>query len=266
MEPLYELIDYFGKERRYEVPDSVQGARDLLRSLMNVRRAGPVDKGVLALQDEYLGDRLKERGVTDSSGLTTAAEEFGSKVPESDRMALWQGDITLLRIGAVVNAANSGMTGCYVPMHKCIDNCIHTYAGVQLRNECARVMADYRDSGRGFEWPTAVPMVTDAYNLPADKVVHVVGPIVDGRLTEQNRTDLVQCYSRTLDACVENGIRSVAFCCISTGVFMFPNGEAAKIAVNTVSRWLSAHPGVMDLVVFNVFKDEDLEIYRGLLS
>ncbi len=260
------LIGFFGKGYSYEQPRTVDEKRVLLRSLMNVRMPGPADREIVALQDSYLRRRAEERGIVDSARLPTVDADLGSDLPGADRIALWQGDITLLRIGAVVNAANSGMLGCFVPMHACIDNCIHTYAGIQLRNDCDRRMREYEVKTGNRGWPTAVPMVTPGYNLPAENVVHIVGPIAEDRPTERNEEDLALCYSRTLDACVSEGIRSVAFCCISTGVFRFPNRRAAEIAVSTVTGWLSEHPGSLDLVVFNVFKDQDLELYRGMLS
>lgn len=167
---------------------------------------------------------------------------------------------------AIVNAANSQMLGCFIPMHTCIDNTIHTFAGVQLREECNRQMEQLREEhGRDYEQPTAVPMLTDAYNLPAKKVIHIVGPIVQYSLTEKLEADLSACYKNTLDMCLENGLKSVAFCCISTGVFRFPNKRAAEIAVAAVERWLGEHSGEMEQIVFNVFKDEDREYYEELI-
>ena len=166
-----------------------------------------------------------------------------------------------------MNAANSQMLGCFVPMHTCIDNCIHTFAGVQLRAECNRQMNQLRIRyGRDYEQPTAIPMLTDGYNLPAKKIVHIVGPIVEDRLTPALEKDLADCYRNTLDLCAENGLHSVAFCCISTGVFRFPNKRAAEIAVDTVSKWLDEHTGQVDRVIFNVFKDEDKTYYEELLQ
>ena len=184
-----------------------------------------------------------------------------------DGMSIWQGDITRLAADAIVNAANSQMLGCFVPMHTCIDNCIHTFAGVQLRAECNRQMNQLRIRyGRDYEQPTAVPMLTDAYNLPAKKVIHIVGPVVEYGLTEKLEEELAACYRNTLDMCLENGLKTVTFCCISTGVFRFPNRRAAEIAVQTVKEWLSMHDGQMDRVIFNVFKDEDREYYEKLLQ
>ena len=165
-----------------------------------------------------------------------------------------------------MNAANSQMLGCFVTMHTCIDNCIHTYAGIQLRAECNEKMNQLRMKyGRDYEHPTAVPMLTDAYNLPAKKVVHIVGPIVNYELTSALEKDLPDCYRNTLDMCAENNLKSVAFCCISTGVFRFPNKRASEIAVKTVTEWMGEHPGKMERVIFNVFKDEDKEYYEEQL-
>ncbi len=261
-----KLIGYFARGYAYDPPVTAEGKRRMLRSLMNVRMPAPVPADVLAEQDSYLRARLEERGAVDSSTLPAVDVSLGSGMPFADRIVLWQGDITLLRIGAIVNAANAGMLGCFVPLHACIDNCIHTYAGVQLRADCARRMARFNAETGEDGWPTAVPMVTPGYNLPAEHVIHVVGPIVEDRLTENDENELARCYSSVLDACAVNGIRSVAFCCISTGVFRFPHRRAAEIAVDTVTGWLDAHSDYMDRVVFNVFKDEDLRIYRSLLS
>jgi O-acetyl-ADP-ribose deacetylase (regulator of RNase III) len=183
-----------------------------------------------------------------------------------DGLSIWQGDITRLAVDAIVNAANSQMLGCFVPMHTCIDNCIHTFAGIQLRAECKRQMDLLRSkNGRDYEQPTAVPMLTDAYNLPARKVIHIVGPIVNRSLTPKLEKDLADCYLNTLDMCAANGLKSVAFCCISTGVFCFPNDRACRIAVQTVTKWMDEHPGIIDRVIFNVFKDEDRRLYESEL-
>ena len=239
-----------------ETPKSTEGKRRVLRSLMNIRMPKKLDESVLALQDEYLRERILENGVVDLKDIPVIR----------DGMSIWQGDITRLAVDAIVNAANSQMLGCFVPMHTCIDNCIHTFAGVQLRAECSRQMDQLRlRHGRGYEQPTAVPMLTDGYNLPAKKIVHIVGPIVEGRLTPALEKDLADCYQNTLDLCAENGLRSVAFCCISTGVFRFPNQRAARIAVGTVSKWLEEHKGKIDRVIFNVFKGEDKAYYEELL-
>ena len=240
-----------------QTPKDTEGKRRILRSLMNVRMPRKMADAVLTVQDEYLQARIRENGIVELADIPIIR----------DRMSIWQGDITRLAVDAIVNAANSQMLGCFVPMHTCIDNCIHTFAGVQLRAECARQMEQLKSRyGRDYEQPTALPMLTDAYNLPARKVIHIVGPIVQGRLTTSLENDLAACYRNTLDMCLENGLKSVAFCCISTGVFHFPNKRAAEIAVQTVTGWLSEHPGGMERVIFNVFKDEDKAYYEQLLQ
>ena len=240
-----------------ETPKDTEGKRRILRSLMNIRMPKAFPDDVLAIQDEYLTGRAEEKGIVRLSDI-----------PEiRDGLSVWQGDITRLAVDVIVNAANSQMLGCFVPMHTCIDNCIHTFAGVQLRAECARQMEQLKSRyGRDYEQPTALPMLTDAYNLPAKKVIHIVGPIVQGRLTASLENDLAACYRNTLNMCLENGLKSVAFCCISTGVFRFPNKRAAEIAVQTVTGWLAEHPGGMERVIFNVFKDEDKTYYEQLLQ
>lgn len=172
-----------------------------------------------------------------------------------------RGDITTLAADAIVNAANSGMTGCWAPLHYCIDNAIHTFAGVQLRAACANLMA-----AQGYPEPTAQAKVTDGYNLPARYVIHTVGPIANGRPTDTHRRQLAECYRACLDAAAKAGLASIAFCCISTGVFGFPQEEAASIAVATVRRWLNEHPDVPMTVVFNVFSATDESLYRPLLG
>ena len=243
--------------KELQTPADTEGKRRILRSLMNIRMPKKLDDSILAVQDEYLRERIRENGIVTLSEIPVVR----------NGMSIWQGDITRLAADAIVNAANSQMLGCFVPMHTCIDNCIHTFAGVQLRAECNRQMDQLRIRyGRDYEQPTAVPMLTDGYNLPAKKIVHIVGPIVESQLTKALEQDLADCYRNTLDLCAENGLRSVAFCCISTGVFHFPNRRAAEIAVKTVSKWLDEHKGQVDRVIFNVFKDEDKAYYEKLLQ
>ena len=260
-ERLNYLVEEFKADsveyKNLKTPDDPAEKRRLLRSLMNIRMPRRMADDVLAVQDAYLKERAGEKGIV-----------AVSDIPEiRSGLSVWQGDITRLNADAIVNAANSQMLGCFVPMHTCIDNCIHTYAGIQLRAECARQMNQLKIRyGNDYEQPTAVPMLTDAYNLPAKKVIHIVGPIVEGQLTSDHERQLADCYRNTLDLCAENGLKSVAFCCISTGVFHFPNRRAAEIAVNEVTQWMNEHPGVMDRIIFNVFKDEDRNIYEELLS
>lgn len=224
--------------------------KQLLRSLMNVRLPQRLSDDFLAMQDEYLREELAQKGITDIDDLT----------PIADGMYLWPGDITTLRCDAIVNAANSGMTGCYVPCHRCIDNCIHTYAGMQLRQECAAIM---REQGREEE--TGRAKITGAYNLPCKYILHTVGPIISGPLTVQDEELLASCYRSCLELAAENGLESVALCCISTGVFHFPNQEAAEIAVKSVTDFLKTQSSIRR-VIFNVFKDKDKQIYRSILG
>ncbi|MBQ9358061.1 MAG: protein-ADP-ribose hydrolase [Abditibacteriota bacterium] len=245
-----------GEYKDLQTPEDTEGKRRMLRSLMNVRMPRELPEHILDLQDEYLTGRAGEKGIVRLPDIPVIR----------DGLSVWQGDITRLEADAIVNAANSQMLGCFVPMHTCIDNCIHTFAGVQLRAECCRRMDALRERyGRDYEQPTAVPMLTEAYNLPAKKVIHIVGPIVRDRLTCDLEKDLADCYRNTLDMCRENGLGSVAFCCISTGVFRFPNRRAAEIAVSTVRDWLTEFPNTMDRVIFNVFKDEDRKYYEELV-
>ena len=260
-ERLDYLVEAFKEDsdqyKSIKTPDDRSGKQRILRSLMNIRPPRKMPERVLKVQDAYLKARAEELG---SVGLEDIPTVKGN-------LSIWQGDITRLAVDAIVNAANSQMLGCFIPMHTCIDNCIHTYAGVQLRAECAAKMQRLRLlHGDDYEQPTALPMLTDAYNLPAKKVIHIVGPIVDGPLMPQHEWALSDCYQNTLNMCLENDLRSVAFCCISTGVFRFPNERAAQIAVQTVTDWLTEHPGAVDRVIFNVFKDEDRKYYEQLLK
>lgn len=251
-----KFIEDSDEYKDLKVPKDRDTQQKLLRSLMNIRMPKTMDKAVILVQDEYLQLRVLEKGVVTLSDI-----------PEiEDGLSIWQGDITRLAVDAIVNAANSQMLGCFIPMHTCIDNCIHSFAGIQLRDACNQQMGILRRKyGPNYEQPTAVPMLTEAYNLPCKKVIHIVGPIVQKSLTHQLEEDLANCYKNTLDLCVQNGLRSVAFCCISTGVFRFPNDRAATIAVKTVKEWMNNHPESIDRVIFNVFKDEDFEIYNSLI-
>ena len=244
-----QLLDESGR-RGMRMPADADEQRRMLRALMNVRPASPVDDGFLAVQDAYLREEIEASGVTRLSELT----------PVRDDLYLWQGDITRLACGAIVNAANARLTGCYVPCHACIDNCIHTFAGVQLRLACADLMAR-----QGHEEPTGQAKITRAYTLPCDYILHTVGPIVGDRVTAEDERLLASCYRSCLELAAQYGVESVAFCCISTGVFRFPNRRAAEIAVSAVRRY-KAETGSRMKVVFNVFKDLDLGIYRQLLA
>lgn len=249
---LYLIQALLSEQTEYKqitIPRDSESQKQLLRSLLNVRPAAEISPQFLEVQDSYLAEALSEKGVTDAAALT----------PLSGKLCLWQGDITTLRIDAIVNAANSGMTGCYVPCHACIDNCIHTFAGVRLRNECDAMM-----QRQGHEEPTGQAKITSGYNLPCRYILHTVGPVVQGRLTERHCEQLASCYRSCLRLAEQSGVKSIAFCCISTGVFGFPQQKAAEIAVQTVRQYLP--DSAIEQVVFNVFKDEDYQIYQRLLT
>lgn len=235
--------------RSMKIPANTKEQRTLLRALMNVRMPESIDEGFLSEQDIYLQTVNAEKGVVSLAELDEIQPD----------LYLWRGDITRLKVGAIVNAANSGMTGCYRPNHNCIDNCIHTYAGIQLRLTCAEMMAK-----QGYEEPAGQAKITPAYNLPCDYVLHTVGPIVEGKLTQRHEELLASCYSSCLSIAEENDIKSVAFCCISTGVFMFPNRRAAEIAVQSV-RNFKKKTGSQMKIIFNVFKETGEQIYGELL-
>lgn len=252
------LIQQLQKEptelRSYRIPDDERGQKDLLRSLMNIRPPQRTSEEFLHVQDEYLQEANRARGITDFASLKPVAAIGNGK------LYLWQGDITTLKIDAIVNAANSGMTGCWQPCHACIDNCIHTFAGIQLRAVCADIMQK-----QGHEEPTGTAKITPAFNLPCKFVLHTVGPIVQGRLQKKHEEQLASCYRSCLELAEEHKIQSIAFCCISTGVFMFPNERAAQIAVDTVRKYYE-EKGSGIKTVFNVFNDKDFAIYRELTN
>lgn len=232
-----------------KIPADGQQQKQLLRALLNVRPPLPADKEFLKVQDAYLQQETQRKGITDWTDLA----------PVQKGIYLWRGDITTLRCGAIVNAANSRMLGCFVPCHGCIDNAIHTFAGVQLRLACAQLM-----NRQGHEEETGKAKITPAFNLPSSYVIHTVGPVVSGTLQEYHKEQLASCYRACLELAAQNGIPSVAFCCISTGEFHFPNREAAKIAVKTVRAYQAETCSKIE-VVFNVYKEYDERIYRDLL-
>ena len=287
--------------RGIAVPKEEEAQKMLLRGLMNVRMAKPASLSFQKVQDEYLQTETEKKGITKLSSLSPvavipraaapdtaplcgdeAADSSGSEHLCEDEAAsasgsehhtdaflyLWQGDITTLAADAIVNAANSAMTGCYIPNHRCIDNAIHTFAGVQLRLYCHAYMQEQAGKkGASYAEPTGQAMLSPAYNLPSKFILHTVGPIVGDALTEEDGKLLASCYTSCLNLASRHQLESIAFCCISTGEFHFPNDRAAEIAIRTVRDWLMKHPSsTVTKVVFNVFKNEDLEIYRSLLQ
>lgn len=235
--------------RRLDVPKDADAQRQLLRGLMNTRSPRKIDAEFLRVQDAYLQGETAAKGITDVADLT----------PVRPGLYLWRGDITSLRCDAIVNAANSSMTGCYIPNHHCIDNAIHTFAGVELRQYCKEIM-----DRQGHPEPAGQAKITPAFDLPCRYILHTVGPIIGRSVTKQDEELLASCYRSCLELAAENGLESVAFCCISTGEFHFPNERAAEIAVKTVSAFLAKDTRVKK-VIFNVFKDIDEEIYAELL-
>ena len=264
------LLEEFKKDSLWykdlEVGEDYQEKRRALRSLMNIRMPGAMDPEVLEVQDDFLRKEAVEKGILTLEEIPTAVRQYGSRRPFGDKISVWQGDITRLQVGAIVNAANSQMLGCFHPCHGCIDNAIHSAAGIELREACSQYMEHRKvQYGKDYEEPTGQAALTEAYNLPAEYVIHTVGPIVYGRLTEELKNDLRSCYENVLKCCAEHGIRSVAFCCISTGEFRFPNEEAAIIAVSEVRKFLEEHETDFDRIIFNVFKDVDRELYKQLV-
>lgn len=264
---LHEFKEDSGRYRDLETGEDYGEKRMLLRSLMNIRMPGKMNENVVKVQDEFLTEEAREKGIVELTDIPTAAEQYGSSHPYADKISVWQGDITRLRAGAIVNAANSQILGCFVPCHKCIDNAIHSAAGIELREACSHYMKRRRmQYGARYEEPTGRAVLTKGYNLPADYVIHTVGPIVGGSLNQKLKDDLKSCYLNVLKCCVEHKISSVAFCCISTGEFHFPNDEAAKIAADTVTGFLKEHDPDFDRIIFNVFKDVDRELYEAELK
>ena len=250
------LIEYLLKEetglRMRKIPKDKNGQENMLRALMNVRPPRPVGEDYLKIQDEYLLERNRERGITDVADL--------EPVSSDPRLYIWQGDITTLKCDAIVNACNSQMLGCFSPLHACIDNFIHTYAGIELRLKMYEIMTK-----QGHEEETGKAKITSAYNLPSKYILHTVGPIIQWAVTKEDEELLASCYRECLELAVANGAQSIAFCCLSTGVFRFPQQRAAEIATDTVKQFLDKDSRIQK-VIFNVFQDKDLEIYNNILQ
>lgn len=247
---IHELLSERPEYARLQIPEEEDGQKRLLRSLFNIRMPLPASNEFLEIQDAYLQGETRKKGIT----------RFSELAPVQEGIYLWQGDITTLACEAIVNAANSQMLGCFCPCHGCIDNAIHTFSGIQLRSACAKLMEK-----QGHEEPVGKAKITQGFNLPCRYVLHTVGPMIHGRLTHQDLEMLASCYRSCLELAEENKVKSIAFCCISTGEFHFPNDKAAEIAVRTVMDYRKQIHSSME-VIFNVFKNEDYEIYRKLLG
>ena len=248
-----KLLHYFlHEDKRYEevsIPQNYDEARSLLRGLINMRDAKPIDEDILHLESELLDLELNEKKITDVNDIPLV----------EDKISIWQGDITTLKIDAIVNAGNSALLGCFIPNHSCIDNAIHTYAGIRLRLACQEIM-------KGYELEVGEAIITQGYQLPSKSIIHTVGPIVDGHLTQDNVLDLEKCYFNCLELARKNKIKTIAFPCISTGVFHFPKDKASEIAVKTVKKYLEKYPDSFLKIVFNVYIEEDKKCYERLFK
>ena len=244
------LLNEHPEYQGLRIPADADTQRQLLRGLLNIREPQRIGADFLQIQDEYLQEEIAAKGIIDAADL----------VPLQPGLYLWQGDITTLKADAIVNAANSAMLGCFHPLHGCIDNIIHSRSGIQLRLTCSEIM-----KRQGHEEPAGKAKITPAFNLPGKYVLHTVGPMIYGSVSKRDCETLSSCYRSCLELAAEKGLKSVAFCCISTGEFHFPNQRAAEIAVQTVQEFLNRNTGI-DRIIFNVFKDTDLKIYRNLLG
>lgn len=247
-ERLTYLVKYLLEEINLDrdIPQNQDELFQLYRSLVNIREAKPIAQEFLNIQDEMLQEENQRKGIVSFDNM-------------KEQIIVWKGDITRLKVDAIVNAANNQMEGCFVPGHHCIDNAIHTYAGVQLRNDCHEMMKK-----QGFLEPTGKAKITKAYNLPCLYILHTVGPMINGQVTPRDEFLLASCYESCLRLANQHGIKTIAFCCISTGVFHYPQEQAAKIAIKTVQEYLKDSKIVK--VIFNVFTDEDEHIYSKLLE
>ena len=244
-----ELIKEDIKLSNIEIPTSLEEKKELYRALRNIRKPKHISEEYLKIQDEYLQNEIKEKGITDEKDIPF----------NKDIISIWQGDITTLKCDVIVNACNEYLLGCFVPGHKCIDNAIHSFAGIQLREECNNIM-------KGKTLPNGEVVLTKGYNLPSKYVIQTVGPQVNGIPTEQDKKNLRNCYFNSLELCREKELKAIAFPCISTGLYGFPQDEASKIAINTIEEYLKDNKDVFEHIIFNVFKDEDLEIYNNNLK
>ena len=253
MDKLDYLIEELLKEENHlseiKIPNSIEEKKELYRALRNVRKPKPISEEYLKIQDEYLQKEIKEKGIIDSDTLP-----FDKGI-----LSVWLGDITTIKCDAIVNAANGYLLGCFNPTHRCIDNTIHSFAGMQLREECNDIM-------NGKILPNGEVVLTNAYNLPCKYIIHTVGPNVGGVLTQQNKEDLKKCYYNSLELARENNIKTIAFPCIATGIYSFPKEEASKIAISTVEEYLNKNPNTFKHIIFNVFKNEDYDIYKKELG
>ena len=262
MEKLDYLIEYLLKENTEinirRMPTNINEKKKLYRSLCNIREPKTISKEYLQIESEFLKEELKNKKVTGSEDIKTIKE---SNLINKDKICLWQGDITTLKIQAIVNAANSRGLGCFIPCHKCIDNQINTFAGISLRLDCNEIMKE-----KNYNLKTSEAIITKGYNLPAEYVIHTVEPIIYDKVTDLEEKQLAECYINSLNLAIKNKIKTIAFPCISTGEFRFPKELACKIAINTVDEFLTKYPKNFDKVLFNVYNEEDLKIYEKYIK
>lgn len=249
---LKQLLSELPEYKDIAIPEKEDEQKKLLRSLMNIRPPRPIGADFLKVQDEYLSEEIKKKGIVNGEALSVS--------PINNRLVLWRGDITTLKVDAIVNAANSALRGCFIPCHSCVDNIIHSNSGIQLRLACHEIMLK-----QGYDEPTGTAKITPAFNLPSNYILHTVGPIISGTLTQKHCYQLADCYTSCLKLAAEHDLKSIAFCCISTGEFHFPQKKAAEIAVQTVSNFLDNHTQI-ERVIFDVFKQEDYDIYKEILG
>ena len=240
MEKLDYLINELIKEDKslenIEIPLDLEEKKNLYRALRNIRNPKPISEHYLKIQDEYLQEEIKNKGIVDEKNI----------IKDNDNISIWQGDITTLKIDVIVNACNEYLLGCFNPTHRCIDNTIHSFAGMQLREECNQIM-------KGKTLPNGEVVLTNAYNLPCQYIIETVGPKVSGILTNKDKKDLRKCYYNSLELAKEKGLKTIAFPCISTGIYGFPQDEASKIAIKTIKEYIKNHQGIFDHIIFNVF-------------
>ena len=240
-----KLIKEDSNHSNIEIPTNIDEKKDLYRALRNIRNPKPISEEYLKIQDEYLKEEIKNKGIVDEKNI-----EY-----DKDIISIWQGDITTLKCDVIVNACNEYLLGCFNPTHRCIDNTIHSFAGMQLREECNNIM-------KGKTLPNGEVVLTNAYNLPSKYIIQTVGPQVNGIPSDKDKEDLKNCYYNSLKLCKEKGLKTIAFPCIATGLYGFPKDEASKIAISTVKEYLKVNPNAFNHIIFNVFKDEDLKIYK----
>lgn len=240
-----ELIKEDTRLANIEIPSSLEEKKELYRAIRNIREPKPISPDYLKMQDKYLQEEIKKKGIVDEKEIP-----FDKGI-----ISIWQGDITTLKCDVIVNACNEYLLGCFNPTHRCIDNTIHSFAGMQLREECNNIM-------KGRTLPNGKVVLTSAYNLPSKYIIQTVGPNVNGIITEQDKKDLRNCYYNSLDLAKEKGLKSIAFPCIATGLYGFPQEGASEIAIKTITDYIKENEGIFEHIIFNVFKDEDLIIYQ----